>query len=142
MNLHLHFPGFLYQQQFDVDTASYSPQDLESFQIIDIPDGEQQYIPDAPLLPAITSYSIALPPDGEILSITVDEYTTQNIGLFNIPTVLVDAWTEGGIILSADTDIDYFYPPEIVYSHQGMPSHYLFSAFPIRHNPNKRYRFP
>ena len=124
-----------YKQQFDIDTASWKPRDLKKFQVIDIPDGVQQYIPDAPLLPAVTSYSIALPPDGEILSISVDEYTTKKIGIFNIPTILVEAWTEGGITLGEDTDIDYFYPPEIVYSHEGMPSHYLFSAFPVRHNP-------
>lgn len=124
-----------YIQQFSVDTASWQVDDLESFQIINFPEGQQKYIPGAPLLPALTAYSIALPPEGKILGIAVDEYTTQTIGDYNIPTIQIDAWTEGGIILSGDTDINYIYPPQIVYSHEGMPSHYLFTVFPVRHNP-------
>lgn len=125
----------IYEQQFIVDTPSWDSDTLESFDIINIPAGVQQYIPDDPLLPALTSYSIALPPGGTILNITADDYTTQTIGTFNIPTVKVVAWSEGGITLTGDTEIDYFYPPQIVYAHEGSPSHYLFTVFPIRHNP-------
>ena len=124
-----------YEQVFEVNTASWKAEDFETFQIIEIPEGQQQFIPDAPLLPAITSYSIALPPGGEILSISVDEVTTSVIGDYNIPTVHVSGWTEGGISLSSATDINYFYPPERLYSHEGMAGHTLFSAYPIRHNP-------
>ncbi|MBN1902147.1 hypothetical protein JW926_12555 [Candidatus Sumerlaeota bacterium] len=124
-----------YIQQFYVDTTSWQVEDLEDFQIINIPEGEQLYIPETPLLPALTAYSIALPPDGKILGIAIDEYTTQTIGDYNIPTVKIDAWTEGGIILSGDTEINSIYPPQLVYSREGTPSHYLFTVFPVRHNP-------
>jgi len=125
----------IYQQSFTVETSSWKAEDFEGFKIIDIPDGGQQLIPDAPVLPAVTRHSIALPGDGKILDLTVTGITTDTLGQFNIPTVKVGAWTESGISYTTDTAIDYFYPPEIAYSHEGEHNHHLFSVFPVRHNP-------
>jgi len=124
-----------YQQQFIVDIASWEAKTMEGFDIIEIPDGLQQYIPDAPLLPALTKYSIALPQGGKIISVTVDDYTTQSIGQFNIPTVLLGPWTTTGLTLSDETKINEIYPPDIARYHEGGEGHYLFSVFPVRHNP-------
>ncbi|MCB2153240.1 DUF11 domain-containing protein [bacterium] len=125
----------VYQQTFNVQTPSWQQQDFEGFDTITIADGQQQAIPDAPLLPAITKHSIALPSDGKILSLEASVATTTTIGQFNIPTVQVDAWTRSGIHYTADTNIDSLYPSQIAWSHEGEQNHHLISVFPMRHNP-------
>ncbi|GAB4324422.1 MAG: hypothetical protein Kow0059_20020 [Candidatus Sumerlaeia bacterium] len=125
----------IYQQTFHVSVPSWSQKPLDLFDSIEIPGGEQQYVNNAPVLPAITPFSIALPTGGEILSIAVDGLTTTPIGTFNIPTAQIGAWTVSGINLTADSDIDYYYPGRLVEACEGSRRHYLMKVFPVRHNP-------
>ncbi|HPB31756.1 MAG TPA: hypothetical protein PLB62_09910, partial [Candidatus Sumerlaeota bacterium] len=124
-----------YQQSFTVKTSSWADKEFEKFQIIEIPGGEQQLVPDTPVLPAITKHSIALPPDGEILSLQASGVTTDTLGEFNIPTVRIGAWTESGITYTDETDMDYFYPPQLAYSREGSLNNHLITVFPVGHNP-------
>lgn len=124
-----------YQQTFNIKTASTSVGEVGGFDVVEIPGGEQQYIFDAPLLPGVTPNSIALPEGGQIISVAVDGLTTTPLGTLNIPTVKVDAWTVTGITLTVDTDIDYYYPGRMAELREAGNSHYLLTAFPVRHNP-------
>lgn len=128
----------VYEQSFMVETSSWNIKDFEGFSIIDIPGGEQQFIQNAPVLPAITKHSIALSPEGKILGIQVDGITTTSIGMVNAPNVEVGAWSESGLTFTDESDINYFYPPEIAYSHEGIANHRLISVFPVRHNPTSK----
>ncbi|HRU53918.1 MAG TPA: C25 family cysteine peptidase [Candidatus Sumerlaeia bacterium] len=123
-----------YEQSFEVNTESFTPANLEGFEIINIPDGVQQYIHKAPLLPASTKYSIILPPDGKIVKISAASLYSF-IGVFNIPTVIIGPWSESGVMLTDETDIDEYYPKELAQYTKSADGHYLFNVFPIQHNP-------
>ena len=61
---------------------------------------------------------------------------SSSIGTYNIPTALVEPFSEGGLRYTTETDIDYPYPTfENLVQYQETTEGLLFTIFPIQHNP-------
>jgi hypothetical protein len=128
----------VYTRSFEVNIEAFSAgtetQGNIVYDLISIEGGEIAIAENAPILPYIESYSMTLPYSSTVTAVQIVELEGSDIGDYNIPIAQVEPWSEGGLNFTTTTDIQDFYPSNLV-EYQETSEGLLFTIFPIQHNP-------
>ncbi|UCF91532.1 MAG: hypothetical protein JSW39_25215 [Desulfobacterales bacterium] len=129
-----------YTQTFEVTIDAYDVkkevQNDVTYDLFSIKGGETAVAPGAPILPYVKGYTLPLPYDAQIVAVEVVRAQSEPIGTYNIPIARVMPWSEGGLVYTTATQIEYPYPVDrdlVQYQQSG--NQLLFTLFPIQHNP-------
>jgi len=124
-----------YSKIFELEIAEYQVSKEDDYEIITVPGGRLEINAGCPILPFVEVGTLVLPYGASIINLGVIDSESSSIGRYNIPIADIAPFSEGGISYRDDTDIDYFYPPEIVFS-ESTSTGPLIRASPIQHNPD------
>jgi len=127
-----------YQQTFTVNVPSYSvaheSQGGIVYDIFSVPGAMTDLSPGYPRLPYLQGFTLTLPYSATLQNVELVSSDSQLIGNYNVPTVLVKNWDEGGATYTTTTSVNYPYPATLVGS-QRVGDSLLFTVFPVQHNP-------
>jgi hypothetical protein len=123
-----------YSKIFEVGIAEYQVSNENGYEIITVPNGQLEINEGYPVLPFVETGTLALPYEASMVNLEVIESKSSSIGRYNIPIADVAPFSEGGISYREETDIDYLYPSEIVFS-ESTSIGLLVRVSPIQHNP-------
>jgi hypothetical protein len=129
-----------YTQTFEINIESYEVDKEEQegilYDLFSVKGGSVAAAPGTPILPYVRGYSLPLPFEAKILEVKIVEHVPEEIGKFNVPNAVVQPWSEGGMIYTEESDIDYFFPMnEDLVQYQQSGNEVVFTVFPIQHNP-------
>jgi hypothetical protein len=123
-----------YSQTFTVDIAGYTVTQDQGYDILSVSGGGLDFSDGYPVLPFVKGYTLTLPFSSTVTSVQVVNSTSSSIGTYSVPIVEARPWSEGGIVYTSTTDINYLYPAELV-SSQETSDGLSFYVYPIQHNP-------
>jgi hypothetical protein len=123
-----------YSQTFTIDIANYAVAQDQGYDILSVSGGSLNFSDGYPVLPFVDAYTLTLPFSGTVTSIQVIGSISSSIGTYNVPIAEVRPWSEGGIVYTGTTDINYLYPPQLVWSEENSEG-VSFYVTPIQHNP-------
>ncbi len=128
----------VYQQTFTVNVPAYNlaheSQGGIAYDIFSLPGGWTDMSPGYPRLPYLQGFTLTLPYSASVQNVELLSSDSQMIGNYNVPTVLVRNWDEGGATYTTTTSINYPYPTTLV-QYQDVGGSLVFSVFPVQHNP-------
>jgi hypothetical protein len=124
----------IYSKIFVVEIAEYQVSNEDDYEIITVPEGQLEIVEGYPVLPFVEVDTLALPYGASMINLEVIDSESSSIGRYNVPIADIAPFSEGGISYREDTDIDYFYPPKIVFS-ESTSTGLLIRVSPIQHNP-------
>jgi hypothetical protein len=123
-----------FTQDVVLDIAEYQASKIEDFDLLSIPGGELGYSDGHPLVPFVEGLSLVLPLGAKVESVQITDQRYRNVGPYNLPTIHVLPFSEGGIQYTDDTTLNSLYPAELV-TVQVRNDTALFHVSPIQHNP-------
>jgi hypothetical protein len=104
------------------------------YDLFSIKGGDLAVSDGAPILPYVEAFSMTLPYGSSLTSVLVPGLRSTNIGRYNVPIADARPWSQGGLVYTDTTEIDHFYPKELVQV-QETGEGLLVTVYPIQHNP-------
>jgi len=131
----------IYKQTVKFEVPDYHVQqetrDGIVYDLFSIEGADTAISPGSPILPFVKLLTLPLPPEAEIIGVELVEPKPEAIGHYNIPTALVEAFSEGGISYTTDTAITAPFPAdEDLVQYQRTGAGILVTLFPVQHNPS------
>ncbi len=123
-----------YSQTFTVDIAGYTVTQDQGYDIISVSGGSLNFSDGYPALPFLEGYTLTLPFSSTVTSVQIVSSTSSSIGTYNVPIVEIRPWSDGGMVYTTTTDINYFYPAELVSIQQNSEGS-SFYVSPVQYNP-------
>ncbi len=123
-----------YSKVFEMEIAEYQVSNEKGYEILTVPKGQLKIDEGCPVLPFVEVGALDLPYNASIIGFEIIDSKSSTIGTYNIPIADIAPFSEGGISYRENTEIDYFYPSEIVFS-ENTSTGWVLYASPIQHNP-------
>jgi hypothetical protein len=123
-----------FTQNVTIDIAQYQAGKVEGFDLLTIPGGELDYSDGYPVVPFVEGFALPLPSGATVEGVQIVDQHSRNVGPYNLPTVRVLPFTQGGIQYTDETTLNSLYPTELVVVEVRNDTA-LFHVSPIQHNP-------
>jgi len=131
---------YRYTRTVTVDIAPYTAGQVitgsVTYDVLSIPGGEMAVAPNLPMLPYVRGYTLTMPISATVQSVSLVTATCSDVGPYEIPIIIAQPWSEGGMTFTTTTTITTSYPADanrVV--GQMQDGRMLFTLFPIQHNP-------
>jgi hypothetical protein len=132
--------GSVYTRTFQVEVPDYNTvevqQDNLTYDLISIPGGDLAIADGLPILPCVQVVSLPMPEQARITALQIVEPNILALGKHNIPIARVLPFSEGGLLYTTETKIDYLFPREqdLVQSQETSAGTTL-TLLPVRYHP-------
>jgi hypothetical protein len=127
-----------YQLSVNLPQIAYRVTSENGYDFVQVNGAQPNQTPGAPVLPYLELARLLIPPGGRVVSATLTGARTQPIGKWDVPTVSVEPFSEGGITYTDMPQVDQTLPSDPLSFQSLSQNEWLFLFSPFSYNPQTR----